>query len=102
MKRFPKKKGDKDKNNIGWIRYALTNIVTDAQLQAWFADLTSKEKLDYLRSIYPKEIETKGDSGITVTFKLNGVREQVAIPGQVVKQLGTTICSADDADEDEQ
>lgn len=85
MKRAPtKKKGSVDKSNIGWIRYALTRIVTEEQLHGWFADLTSKEKLDYLRSLYPKEVETKGDSGLSVTFVLNGVRDSKTIQGQVI------------------
>ena len=87
MKRFPRKKGDKDKNNIGWLRYAVTRIATEAKVQEWFNSLESKEKLEYLRSLYPKVIESKGESGLSVTFVLNGVRETKSIPGTVIKAI---------------
>lgn len=89
MRRYPnKKKGMVDKSNLGWIRHALYGRVHVDELWKWFMTLNEKDRLDYLAKIAPKEIETKGETGVTVTFKLNGVREDKAIPGEVVKAIG--------------
>lgn len=72
-----------------WVRRAIEKAYTQEEwIHKFKTELKFKDQFDALLSVQPKVVENKGETGITVRFELNGVRDTKAIQGKVVKELG--------------
>ena len=74
----------KGKKSTGWIRDTALRIYTEDQLREDWLAIEPVDRLRIAASWVPKTIETKGDSGLSVTFVLNGVRDSKTIQGTMV------------------
>ena len=69
---------------IGWVRKTIEQAHTQKEWQDIFRELPGHQQVQFLLACQPKVIENKGDSGLSVTFVLNGVRDGKTIQGTMV------------------
>jgi hypothetical protein len=81
-----------------WYRQAIQKCFTQPEIEKLLKQLDPKDKLDILLKTLPKEIETKGESGLVIKLMLNNVKP-LEIPGQIVKGALTATTCSDDGDE---
>ena len=79
----------KPKLPIGWVRNMIEGVHTQQEWQEIVRGLPPQVKVQFLLACQPKALENKGESGLSVTFVLNGVRETKSVPGEIVKALDT-------------